>query len=198
MEGLALLRKSFVALYGEKDPSAGLNLATQAATATARASHVLAGLGVLHCAEAHAMLGGRSACEHALSRTEELFGRVEPCGVAIELFSSSVFSRVAGSCYLSLGETKRAAPILAEAAMALQDRSKAQAIVLGNLSLAYLRQGQLDEAAAHLNEAMDIIEVTWGGGGLNVASRACRELAPWGQVPAVRQVQDRLLSLIAA
>jgi DNA-binding XRE family transcriptional regulator len=42
-EGLALLRKSFVALYGERDPRSGLDLAMQTAETTAGASHVLTG-----------------------------------------------------------------------------------------------------------------------------------------------------------
>lgn len=55
-EGLALLRKGFVALYGEKDPLAGLSLTMQTAETTRGTSHVLTGLAVLHAAEAHAML----------------------------------------------------------------------------------------------------------------------------------------------
>jgi transcriptional regulator with XRE-family HTH domain len=47
-EGRALLRKSFVALYGHKNPHDGLALASQAAQATGSVSHVLTGLAVLH------------------------------------------------------------------------------------------------------------------------------------------------------
>jgi len=58
-EGLALLRKSFVALYGWHDPQAGLTLTARTAETTAHASHVLTGLAVLHMAESHAMIGNR-------------------------------------------------------------------------------------------------------------------------------------------
>lgn len=70
--------------------------------------------------------------------------------------------------------------------------------MLGNLSLAYIRQGKLDEAAAMLHQAIDVIELTWGVGGLNIVFGACRELQPWWQVEAVRDVYDRVLTLIAA
>jgi hypothetical protein len=70
--------------------------------------------------------------------------------------------------------------------------------VLGNLSLAYLRQGKLDEAAGSIHRAIDIVELTWGGGGLNIVFGACRELKPWRQVPAVQDVYDRVLALMAA
>jgi transcriptional regulator with XRE-family HTH domain len=65
-EGLALLRKSFVALYGRRDPQAGLTLTGLAGRAAGGTSQVLAGLATLHAAEAHAMLGSRRDCEEAL------------------------------------------------------------------------------------------------------------------------------------
>ena len=72
-EGLALLRKSFVELYGKRDPKAALRLTTHTAEVTNGTSHVLTGLAVLHAAEAHAMLGDQRDCEQALSRAETHF-----------------------------------------------------------------------------------------------------------------------------
>jgi len=105
---------------------------------------------------------------------------------------------LAGSCYLFLGQADQAELILEATALELRDRSKSQAIVLGNLSLAYIRQGKLDEAAGRLHQAIDIVELTWGGGGLNIVFGACRELQPWRQVQAVQDVYDRVLALMAA
>ncbi|WP_018790317.1 hypothetical protein [Salinispora arenicola] len=78
------------------------------------------------------------------------------------------------------------------------ETSKSQAIVLGNLALARIHQQKLDEAAAALHSAIDVVEMTWGGGGLNVVFGAGRELRPWRQVPVVQDVYDRLLTLMAA
>jgi hypothetical protein len=197
-EGLALLRKSFVALYGEKDPLAGLRLTLQTAETTTGVSQVLTGLALLHQAEAHAMQGDQRDCERALAAAEACFGRIGPDDAAIELFSASQPGRLAGSCYLFLGCADRAELILEATARELRDRSKSQAIVLGNLSLAYLRQRKLDEAAGMLHQAIDTVELTWGGGGLNIVFGACRELQPWRQVPAVQDVYDRVLALMAA
>jgi hypothetical protein len=58
----------------------------------------------------------------------------------------------------------------------IRRQNKSRAIVLGNLSLAHLRQGELDAAAATLHEAIDVVEQTRGGGGLNVVFDAGREL----------------------
>jgi len=195
--GLALLRKA-IALYGERSAVDGLALAEQAATTTARASNVLTGLAVLHAAEAQAMLGERAACERHLSAAETAFSQVDDMDAAAMLYSSPDFGRMAGSCYLSLADTRRAIALLDDTAAAYDSSSKLQAIVLGNLSLALIRQGELDAAAGRLHEAMNVIEQNWGGGGLNIIFGAGRELRPWRTVPVVQDVYDRLLTLMTA
>ncbi|MEV8439045.1 helix-turn-helix domain-containing protein [Actinosynnema sp. NPDC051121] len=196
-EGLALLRKSYVALYGETDPDTGLTLTRRAAETTADTSHVLSGLAVLHAAEAHAMRGELAECEQALGDAETRFERIDEDDAALELFSPTQHGRLAGSCYLFLGRAQQAEPILLATAAQLRDRSKSQAIVLGNLSLAYIRQAKLDEAAGTLHGAMDVIEATWGGGGLNILFDACREMQPWRREPSVQDVYDRVMTLMA-
>jgi len=70
-EAYARLRKSYVALYGEQEPQAGLRLAQEAATlADTAGSHGLQGLALLHVGEGYAMLGDRRACETALDAAE--------------------------------------------------------------------------------------------------------------------------------
>lgn len=196
-EGLALLRSSMVDLYGRKDPRAGLEVAQHAVAVTGRASNVLAGLATLHTAEAHAMQGDQTACEKALGQAETYFGRIIPGDPAIDLYSDAQFGRMAGSCYLFLGDPAQAASVLEQATLELQDGSKAEAIVLGNLTLARIRLERIDEAVAALHRAIDVIEVNWGGGGLNIAFSAGRELRRWQDMSAVRDVRDRLLALMA-
>ena len=197
-EGLALLRMSMVALYGHKDARAGLAACQRTADVAGTVSSVIAGLAVLHAAEAHAMLGERQSCEQALAAADRQFGRISQDDPAIDLFSPAQPGRLAGSCYLFLGDARRAAPILEATARQLQYRSKAEAIVQGNLALAYIGQSQVDEAAAALHKAIDVIEVTWGGGGLNVVFTAARQLRRWQRLNVVRDVSDRLLALMAA
>ena len=195
-EGLALLRKAMIALYGERNPREGLALAEQTAETTSQVSDVLTGLAILHAAEADAMLGEPAQCEEALVNADTKFGRVGELDAAIELYSVTQFGRMAGSCYLFLEDTRRAQGLL-EATAAHSDHSRSQAIVLGNLALALIRQGDLDEAAGRLHEAIDVIELNRGGGGLNIAFSAGREMRPWRAVPVVQDVYDRLLSLMA-
>ena len=196
-EGLALLRKAMIALYGERDPREGLVLAELTAETTSKVSDVLTGLAILHAAEAHAMLGELTSCEEALAAAESRFGRVGELDRAIELYSVTQFGRMAGSCYLALDDTKRAQGLLETTATALSDHSKSQAVVLGNLALALIRQGNLDEAAGRLHEAIDVLELNRGGGGLNIVFTAGREMRPWRNVSVVQDVHDRLLNLMA-
>ena len=197
-EGLALLRKSFVALYGWRDPKPGLGLTQQTASTAVGASQVLTGLAMLHTAEAHAMLGDRRDCEQALQAAGAQFGRIQPGDPAIDLFSPSQPGRLAGSCHLFLHDAKGAAVILEETAQALQDQSKSQAVILGNLALAYIRLGALDAAVARLNLAIDVTELNRGGGGMIIICRAGRQLRRWRDSPEVQDVSDRIMALMAA
>jgi hypothetical protein len=80
----------------------------------------------------------------------------------------------------------------------LSGSRRASAIVLGNLAIASIRQRHVDVGAAHLHEAINIVEQTRAGGGLNVVFTAARELRPWRNEPVVQEVNDRLLTLMSA
>jgi tetratricopeptide (TPR) repeat protein len=193
----ARLRKSYVALYGEQDPQAGLRLAQEAATLADRTgSHALQGLALLHIGEGHAMLGDRRQCEAALGVAEAHLLAMQTADPAHSLLSADRLGRIQGSCYLNLGDSARAGSILEGTARRLQGRHKSKAIVLGNLALAHVRQRDVDQAATVLHRAIDLLEVSRGGGGLNVVSAAVRELRPWRDEPVVQDVHERLFALM--
>ena len=197
-EAYARLRKSYVALYGEQDPRAGRRLAQQAAALVDDgASHALPGLALLHVGEGHAMLGERRECEAALGAAEAHLEAMQAGDPAYSLFSSDRLGRVRGSCYLTLGDGAKARPILESTARRLQGRHKSKAIILGNLALAHIRQRDVDQAVAVLHRAIDLLEISRGGGGLNVAFAAVRELRPWRHEPFAQDLNERLLALMA-
>lgn len=72
--------------------------------------------------------------------------------------SARMILRVPVTC----SSVTRAAPSRSWEATAreLHHRTKAEAIILGNLALAYTAQSQVDEAVAALHKAIDVIEVT--------------------------------------
>ncbi|MCP3821904.1 tetratricopeptide repeat protein [Streptomyces sp. A3M-1-3] len=112
--------------------------------------------------------------------------------------SPTHFGRLAGSCYLTLGDYRKAQRLLEKTAMELQDRRKSRAIVLGNLALSWIREGDLDAALATFNDAVKELHGTRGGGGMNIVFRAAREMRPWRSEPAVQDAQDRLMALMEA
>ncbi|MFI9175953.1 helix-turn-helix transcriptional regulator [Streptomyces lincolnensis] len=198
IEAYATLRMSYVALYGEKDPRRGATLAQQAADVATLVSPSLTGLSLLHVAEGHAMTGATTECEAALKKAEDQFDRAHPDDVAAPYYTINEYNRLAGSCYLFLDLPERAEPILRMTTRALAAKKKSQAIALGNLTLALIRQGKLDEAAAAMHRTIDAVELTRGGGGLNLAFSAGRELRQWRQEPWAQEINDRLLALMAA
>jgi tetratricopeptide (TPR) repeat protein len=196
-EAYARLRKSYVALYGEQEPQTGLQLAQQAVTlAEAAMSHALQGLALLHVGEGYAMLGDRRECEAALGAAEAHLQAMRTADPAHGLLSSDRLGRIQGSCYLALGDSAKAGSILEGTARRLQGRHKSKAIILGNLALAHVRQRDVEQAATVLHRAIDLLEVSRGGGGLNVVSTAVRELHPWRHEPVVQDVNERLLALM--
>lgn len=196
-EAHAVLRQSFVALYGRLDPVQGLVLADRAASLSRERSLVLAGLALLHVAEAQGMLGDRVECEQALGDAEDCFAARSDLDMAADYYSPTQPGRLAGSCYLSLGLPERAEALLSGTAQAMAGEQKVSALVLGNLGLAHLRQRQVDAAVASLHAAIDELERTRGGAGLNVVFTAGRELRPWRSEPDVQEVNDRMLALVA-
>jgi transcriptional regulator with XRE-family HTH domain len=197
LEGHALLRTGYLTLYGARDPRSALDVFEQAASIAEPASRCLAGLALLHAGEAQAMLGHSSQCDRALAAAERHLDRALPTDIAIDLISPVQISRLAGSCYLTLGRLERARQLLERTADNLQARRKSRAIVLGNLAITHIRQRNIDAAAQILNEAIAEVEETRGGGALNVVFAAGRELRPWWTHPLVADVHDRLLALLA-
>lgn len=199
-EGHARLRSSFVHLYGRpgvRNPIVGRELAETAAKTGQQASRALAGLSWLHIGEAHAMTKEYRLCEKALATAERYFDSVADDDPGGDLFSPSQFGRLSGSCYLFLGVPERAESILQATVAQLGDRQKSRSLVLGNLALSLIQQRKLDEATATLHDAIDILESSRGAAGLSIAFHAGRELYPWRAEPAVQDVTDRLLSLMA-
>jgi hypothetical protein len=150
----------------------------------------------LHVGEGYAMLRERRECEVALGAAEAHLEAMRTADPAHGLFSSDRLGRIQGSCYLALGDSAKARWILESTARSLHGRRKSKAIILGNLALAHVRQREIEQAAVVLHRAIDLLEVSRGGGGLNVVSTAVHELRPWRHEPCVQDVNERLLAFM--
>jgi hypothetical protein len=144
------------------------------------------------------MLRHADDCDRSLREADGHVEKITPDDTAHDLFAPTDPGRLAGSCHLSLGRHERAEAALADTAGQMRNTSKSRAIVVSNLALARLQHRDVDGAVVALHQAIDVLEVTWGGGGLAVAFSAARQLKPWAHTPQVSNVQERLLSLMAA
>lgn len=195
-ESYAMLRKSFVALYGERDPRTGRARAQQAADTARCCSPALEGLALLHVAESHAMNSETTLCEQALARAADQLDRVDNGNLAADHYTPSEFDRLAGSCYLFLGRPVQAQPYLERTINKPTAKQKSRAIALGNLTLALIRQHKTDEAVSTIHQAIDTVERTRGGRGVNLAFAAGRELRACRAERAAADVTDRLFALM--
>ncbi|MER0243317.1 transcriptional regulator [Streptomyces sp. HSW2009] len=197
-EGSALLRNSFVDLYGEKNPRIALDALRYTYETVSGRSSILAGLAILHQAEAHAMLKQQRDCENCLADAEKCLEVAKEDDPGRSMASPGQFNRMAGSCFLYLDDACRAEKKLEATVAEVRSGSKTHAIVLGNLALAQLRQGNVDEAIHTVGEAISVVAGHRGGGGLNLIFRAGRELQAWNTLSGVRETNDRLFGLIAS
>lgn len=100
-----------------------------------------------------------------------------------------------GSCLIRLGDFDAALSALTQAELE-SPPAKTLAMIVGNAALALAMSGEVDGAAERLSEAIDLIELTRGGGALNIAFQVGRAIHRHGRVAAAGDVIDRLLSLM--
>jgi hypothetical protein len=68
-------------------------------------------------------------------------------------------------------------------------------MVLGDLSTAFMLQGDPEQASALLHQAIDLVELTSSAAGKRRVFAAGRQLGRWRNEPFAQEVQDRLLAL---
>lgn len=197
-EGNALLRQSFLALYGTRQPTKGLALTSKAAQVSCGDSDVIAGLAHLHRAEAHAILGQDRDCSRALSLAETHFSAADQNDPAKILSAPSQFAQLEGSCWLFLNRPDKALAALQTARKFSQSQRKSTAVILGNLVLASILRRDVEAATSYLHQTINVIELNRSGGGLKLAFTAAQALRPWRAKPAVQDVKDRLLTLMTS
>jgi len=194
----ASLRAAFVGLYGG-DPRAGVRRSVQAAVIAAPVSEALFALARLHAAEGHALLGHAAECDRALTTARGAMAAVRADDPARGACPPRTYQRLSGSAYLALGRHAEARAALTEAAER-HEPGKVLAVILGQLALACLGEGDTDAALRHVRAAIELAEVTQSVGAWAVAFRAGREImrAFGGAQPEALEIVDRLLMVLAA
>jgi hypothetical protein len=188
----------FIPVYGtDKDPRKGLVLAERAvARATDGSSRVVAGWSCALAAEAYADLGEERRARLALDRANAQLMRVAADDPLYGVFGREQLGGFIGVCHLRLHHPKGAQAALQQTARSFGvGKEKHKAVILGDLSTAFIGQGEPEQAAVVLHEAIDLVELTRDAGGMKRVFSAGRQLGPWRHEPFVQEVQDRLLAL---
>ena len=188
----------FIPVYGtDKDPRKGLVLAERAvACAADGSSRVVAGWSCALAAEAYADLGEERRARLALDHANAHLTRVAADDPLDGVFGREQVGGFIGVCHLRLHHPKRAQAALQETAQSFGvGKDKHKSVILGDLATAFIGQGEPEQAAVVLHEAIDLVELTRDAGGMKRVFSAGRQLGPWRNEPFVQEVQDRLLAL---
>lgn len=193
----ASLRAAFVGLYGG-DPRAGVRRCVQAAVIAAPVSEALFALARLHAAEGYALLGRATECERALTTARSALAAISADDPAPGACTAHTYQRLSGAAYLALGRHAEARAALTEAAEH-HEPGKILALVLGQLALACLGDGDTGAALRHVRTAIELAELTQSVGALAVAFRAGREIVRGcgAAEPGTLEIVDQLLTVIA-
>jgi hypothetical protein len=188
----------FIPVYGaDKDPRKGLVLAERAvARAADGSSRVVAGWSSALAAEAYADLGEERSARLALDRASAHLTRVAADDPLYGVFGREQLGGFIGVCHLRLHYPKGAQAALQQTAQNFRvGKEKHKSVILGDLATAFIGQGEPEQAAVLLHEAIDLVDLTRDAGGMKRVFSAGRQLRPWRNEPFVQEVQDRLLAL---
>src|SRR5215207_278793 len=174
--------------------------AVPAEQATTRAadgsSHVVADWSAAFAAEAHALLGAERKARLLLERADHHLSKVTADDPMFGVFGREQLGGFIGACQLRLHDPTRAEAALQESARRLgAGKEKHQAVILADLSTAFVVQDDPEQACAVLHQVIDRVELTGSAAGKRRAFAAGRQLTRWRNEPFVQDVQDRLLAL---
>jgi len=196
-EAFPRMFQRFLPVYtGDGNPQNGLYLAEQATTRAADgSSHVVAGWSAF-AAEAHALLGVERKARLLLERADFHLSKVTADDPMFGVFGREQLGGFVGACQLRLHDPTSAEAALQESARRLgAGKEKHQAVILADLSTAFVLQDDPEQACAVLHQVIDLVELTGSAAGKRRAFAAARQLTRWRNEPFVQDVQDRLLAL---
>jgi hypothetical protein len=188
----------FLPVYtGDGNPQNGLYIAEQAMTRAADgSSQVVAGWSSAFAAEAHALLGEERKARLLLERADHHLSKVTADDPLFGVFGREQLGGFVGACHLRLNDPAGAESALQDSARRLgAGKEKHKAVILADLSTAFVLQDDPEQACAVLHQVIDLVKLTGSAAGKRRAFAAGRQLTRWRNEAFVQDVQDRLLAL---
>jgi len=147
-------------------------------------------------AEALATNGAELLSLKALEKAEEQLAVVTTDDLLSDVFDGSRLTGFKGVCLIQLGRQEEAQQTLKGALQSLEaslDRQRAN--ILTDLAIAYVRDREIEEGCRVGIQAVEVASSTRAAVGLQRIWQLRQQLQPWHDHEAVRQLDDRLLSL---
>jgi hypothetical protein len=178
-EAFPRMFQRFLPVYtGDGNLQNGLYLAEQATTRAADgSSEVVAGWSSAFAAEAHALLGEERKAKLLLERADAHLSKVKADDPMIGVFGREQLGGFVGACSLRLNDPTGAASALQDSARRLGDgKEKHKAVILADLSTAFVLQDDPEHACAILHQVIDLVELIGSAAGKRRAFAAGRQL----------------------
>jgi tetratricopeptide (TPR) repeat protein len=147
-------------------------------------------------ARAYAADGQRDACLSALDTAHTVLTRADDQVPSYTTYNEADYISIRGGCHLELGEADRAV-FYRRQALEVMDRSFSRDVAMATIGLseAYVQCAEIDEGARLLGDAG---EIAAGHSSVRLIGRleqARAGMRPWEHTAAVREVDERLVSL---
>lgn len=194
LQAVGLGRKSFIAIYGKNAQQAlpwleeAHTLLQHQAPDTTRAW-----LSAVE-AEAQALAGNSLVSLRALDRSEYFIDRATPGEASYARFSKSTLFGYRGICHVHLKQSTAAQQILHTALRSMaSSRLRHRAIVLVDLAITYMQQGEIEEACKVATQALTIIRDMPSLRVFQRVLRLRRQLEPWRHTPMLRDLDEHII-----
>jgi transcriptional regulator with XRE-family HTH domain len=147
-------------------------------------------------AEALANTGTERVSLNALDQADEELAALTTHDMLGDVFDGSRLTGFRGVCLIQLGRQREAQQMLENALQGLAvglDRQRAN--ILTDLAIAFVRDREIEEGCRVGLQAIEVASSTRAAVGLQRIWQLRQRLQPWHDHEAVRQLDDRLLSL---
>ncbi|GHO66803.1 hypothetical protein KSC_056950 [Ktedonobacter sp. SOSP1-52] len=193
----ALVRHAFLPIYDQRFPEALPLLQTaeqvaQQGDGTLVTKHWIA----MVSAEAYAGAGMLGECRRALDQAEGVRSVKHGMNGTWLRFDSERILEEKGACFVKLAQPELAEPTLQEALQLHPTPTRRRGMVLTDLALAAGMRGDVEQACALGNEVVQIAHLGASGMLKKRLQVLQAQLAPFSQVPAVKDVNAQI-SLLA-
>jgi len=145
-------------------------------------------------AEAESGMGNPKACQNAFERAHGVstLTGISPAWVR---FDNSRLPALQGACYVRLEQPGLAEPILQQALQQSAKTSRRRAMILSDLALSALQQGDVEKTCTYAEEAVTLTARSASGFLRNSVLKIQQQLTPFADVEAVRTLEQRVASL---